>query len=101
MTSPFEQLFSAICDRLKSQVSALQHIDQDLGQLEDYKLRPAVTFPCALVDVDDFEFTDLAHPLQMAEGFIMIRLALPLWSHSGATAPAAVRTKALEYCSPV
>lgn len=96
--SPFSQLYLSIVERIKAEVPEIKHIDQDLGQMENYDMRPPVSFPCALIDIDEFEFTDIgSNRTQNADGFVIIRLANPQWSGSSGNSPSAVREMALSY----
>jgi hypothetical protein len=97
-TSPFANLYLKIVSRLEAEVPELKFIDQDLGQLENYEIRPAVEFPCALIDVDDFDFTDAGNfTTQIGNGLLVIRLGVGAWSPSNNLAPNDVRLKALNY----
>lgn len=97
-TSPFGNLYLSIMDRLVAEVAALRYIDQDLGQLDNYDIRPAVSFPCALIDISDFESDDMAGKnMQHAEGLVIITLGFDPFSASNSLAPGDVRLKALEY----
>lgn len=96
--SPFANLYLKVVARLVAQVPELKFIDQDLAQLENYEIRPAVEFPCALLDVDDFEFTDVGNfTTQIGNGLLIIRLGVGAWSPSNNLAPNDVRVKALNY----
>ncbi|WP_165026789.1 hypothetical protein [Dysgonomonas sp. ZJ279] len=44
--------------RLVENVPALKEVDEDWGQLDFYTDRPPVKFPCALIDIQDGEFSD-------------------------------------------
>jgi hypothetical protein len=69
-----------------------------LGQLEHYEGRPPVSWPCALIDVDGFDFSDVGGDNeQIGEGFLIIRLGVPAYSPANNLAPGVVRLKALEY----
>jgi len=96
--SPFSQLYLSIVERIKTEVPEIKYIDQDLGQMENYDMRPAVAFPCALVDIDEFDFTDIGcNRTQNADGFVIIRLANPQWSSSSGNTTTAVREMGLSY----
>ena len=95
-TSPFGNLFLKVQKRLTSTITGL-YVDQDFGQLEHYEVRPAVPFPCALIDVDEFDFDDISPIKQKGEGYIMIRLAVATWSSSSSVAPDDVKLKAMAY----
>jgi hypothetical protein len=97
MNSPFAQLFLALTDQLKTVLPPHAYIDQDLGQLEYYEIRPAVSWPCALIDIDSFTFQELGDGSQMAEGDVVIRLAFPPYSSAKSTTPQEYREKALGF----
>lgn len=74
----------------------IRYINQELGQLEE--ARPPVTYPCVLIDMDEFEYSETGNEAkQMADGFVVIRLALPTYSSSSSLAPDAVFEKAMDY----
>lgn len=96
LQSPFSKLLQQIKDRITDQVPEIRYINQELGQLEETK--PPVTYPCVLIDMDEFEFTETGNePKQMADGFVVIRLGLKTNSTSSNLAPAAVFEKAMEF----
>lgn len=100
MNSPFANLYETIMARIKSEVTAVRYVNQDLGQLEYYNAntgRPAVSFPCALIDFDNFNADDLSDKSQELEGDVIIRIALDTWSSASSITPTEVRTKALSY----
>lgn len=97
-TSPFANLFLKVKARLKDQVPELKYIDQDLGQLENYGTKPPVSWPCALIEVDEFEFSDVGgYNQQIGDGFLIVRLANPSYSPTSNITPAQVTLKGLEY----
>ncbi len=95
MNSPFANLFLAIQDKLKNNLTSVVYIDQDLGQLKN--ARPAVSWPCVLIDFEDFEFTNLSENVQVATGTVVIRLAFPAHSPSAQATPSTYTQKALGY----
>jgi hypothetical protein len=96
-TNYFADLFLAISSYLKTAIPEVRFIDADLGQLDNYELRPAVTFPCILIDFAQATYTDLGHPSQLGEVVISIRLAVSPFSASNILAPLSVREKAVSY----
>ena len=95
-TSPFGNIYLKVQQRITAEVPEL-YVDQDLGQLDHYDIRPAVSFPCALLDVDDFTFTDNGNNTQQGIGMLKIRLAVAAYSPSNNLAPNEVKLKALGY----
>jgi hypothetical protein len=82
--------------RLKT-VPALRWIDMEDGQLEFFELKPAVAFPCALIDVEYPKCEDIDEDgtLQMVNARITIRLAFEPIGQTNSAAPTAIQTKAL------
>jgi len=96
MESPFATLYLALQERIKRNVRYITYIDQDLGQL-GVKPRPPVSWPCALIDFEDFRFKDLSEHVQTAKGTIVIRLGFAPHSGSSSITPADYREQALSY----
>jgi hypothetical protein len=97
LTSPLENIFLKVLERI-STVEEIRFIDQDLGQLENYEYKPAVSWPCALIDVEEFSFTEMGNDLQqIGQGIISIRIGLVKYSDSNNLVPEAVRANALKY----
>jgi hypothetical protein len=88
-------LFLAISDRLKTQIEALKWIDLDTGQLEHYEGRPAVLFPCALIDIEYPNCEDLDSLSQKVDATITLRLAFEPKGETNTAAPDLTRTRAL------
>lgn len=97
LTSPNAQLFVAVQNRLKEKVTALKWIDQNFGQLDNYEVRPAVNFPCALIDLTGFSFDDLPNGIQRANGRVVISLSTTPFTNSNAITPESQKEKALQY----
>lgn len=97
MDSYFAKLYLELADHLKEQVPALRWIDQDFGQLEEDDIRPATSFPCALIDIGDADYTDLSENVQHGTVRVLIRLGFAPFSSSHQGAPGSVKDKALQY----
>ncbi|SEW02096.1 hypothetical protein SAMN05428988_1328 [Chitinophaga sp. YR573] len=98
LLSPNANLFESLIQRIEIEVPEIRYIDQDLGQLENYDKRPAVAFPCMLIDIDEFKYSDVAGSNhQIGEGLIQFRLGLVQYSNSNNIAPTNVRANALRY----
>lgn len=97
MNSPFSTLFIAIQERIKSEVAALRWIDQEMTQLESYGEKPSVSFPCLLVDFDNFNFEDAGEAIQFAEGIIVLRLGFAPFSQTSDKTPLEWKEKGLAY----
>lgn len=97
MTSPFSTLLIALQDRIKTQIPDIRWIDQDLGQLENYGDRPAVSFPCVLIDFQNFQYEDASDLIQFAEGTVNFRLAFAPFSNTNSLTPVSYQEKALQF----
>lgn len=95
--TPFASLLTAIQERLKQQVPSIRWIDQDYGQLEYYETRPAVDWPCVLVDFDNFQFEEAGDNLQFANGNVVVRLAFTPFSNTSNITPDQWKEKGLSY----
>ena len=95
MNSPFSKLYLAIVERLTAKVPALKYIEQDFGQLQGYSNRPAVAFPCALVDFSKFNFDEIGNYHQIADGIVSINLGFALYSASSNITPLEFRKEPL------
>ena len=92
MNAPFANIFLAIQQRIAATVPAITYIDQDLGQLNSNG-RPPVSWPCALIDFENFRFENLGENVQTAEGLVVLRLGFAPHSNSSqATPPATQQT---------
>lgn len=91
------QIFEAILQRLMT-VPDVRYIEQYLGQLENYDLRPPVNWPCCLIDIDDFSFSDTGNELgQLAGGFLQVRIGLVKYTDSNNLTPANIRPNGYKY----
>jgi hypothetical protein len=96
MNSPFATIFLAIQQRIRTSVPAITYIDQDLGQLKSNS-RPPVSWPCTLIDFEDFSFGNMAENVQTAQGTIVLRLGFAPHSSSSAATPPLYQERALSY----
>lgn len=98
LTSPNANLFIEIMNRIKSQVSEIRFVAQDIGQLENYDIRPAVSWPCCLIDMDQTNFTEANDQnIQLAAGMITMRLGLVKYTDSNNLVPDAAMENSLQY----
>jgi len=95
--SYFGQLFIDLSKHIKDKVPAIKWIDQDFGQLEQFEYRPAVSFPCVLIDFPMANYTNIAELSQMGDITVQLRLGFAPFSKSHVGAPDDVRDKAIEY----
>jgi hypothetical protein len=100
MNSPFANIYLALQQLVLAQVTDIVYIDQDLGQLRldrTATTRPAVQFPCLLIDYEDFSFENMGNLVQNAEGIIVFRLGFAPYSSSTATTPPDNLQRAISY----
>jgi hypothetical protein len=97
LNSPFAKLLVAIGSHLQLKVPQIKWIDQDFGQLENYKdgMRPAVNFPCVLIDFTGWDFEDLGRRCQLGQGQIIARVAYAPYNSSSSNTPTSQKEKAL------
>lgn len=91
-----KHIFLDLLERIKQTVPEVKWVDQDLGQLEFYSDRPAVLFPCVLIDFDDIEFSDIGQNAQLCTCVVKLRVAFNVFHHSNSATPQPQREKALE-----
>jgi len=96
MEGPFGNLILQIQEKIKEAVPEIREVAEDKGQIDAYENRPAVSFPCLLIDFD-FKFDDMGENTQMGEGAVIIRLAFPPYSSSSSLMPVEVREKGMAY----
>jgi len=68
-----KQLIQNIQERLVQEVTAMNYVDQDWGQM-DFFTDPPVQFPCALIDVQLAQYTNNADHIQQGTANVIIRL---------------------------
>ncbi len=95
MNSPFANIFLSIQERIKTNAPSIKHIDQDLGQLKN--TRPPLSWPCVLIDFEDFNFEDLSENVQLTNGTVVLRLGFAPHSNTSAATPAPFAEQALNY----
>jgi hypothetical protein len=96
MNSLFSNLYLLFQDHIMTQVPEIRWIDLDHGQLEAYEVRPAVSFPCVLIDFNQTTYDQGQGGRQIANLTFTLRLALDSFSTSASTAPQATKEKALD-----
>lgn len=96
MESLFAQFFLALQEHIKA-VPSIRWVDQDLGQLEFYDQRPAVSFPCVLIDLSSTTYEQMQLNQQWGNLTFTLRLGFAPYSPANSAAPISVREKALEY----
>jgi len=93
-----KQIYLTISARLNTEVADLKWIDYDWGQLNDE--RPAIAYPCALIDIAWSDCKNLAEGIgaleQMVTVVITVKLAFQPLGESQVTAPDEARANALK-----
>lgn len=97
MNSFFAQLLLKFQDRITAQVPEIKWIDQDLGQLEHYEIRPSVAWPCVLIDFGNTNYDEMPGNVQWGNAAFSLRLGFPSFSPSQSGAPTSVKEQALQY----
>lgn len=96
-SSPFARMFLAIMERIRTAVPEIEYIAADLGQLEGYSQRPAVSFPCVLQDFNGWIFENWGDTTQGAEGDVVIKLGFAQYLDSSSLTEPAWREQAINY----
>ena len=89
-----KEIFIAVCDRLKTEVPGLRWIDAEEGQLNTGE-RPAVAFPCCLIDISYPSCETHMGGRQKINAQIQLRVAFQAGGSTNAAAPKLVREHAL------
>lgn len=97
LLSPQANLFEAILAKIAADVPVIRYIEQDLGQLENYDIRPAVSWPCCLIDIEEMKFSNSGAHLQHADGIVTCRIGLVKYTDSSNLTPPLIRENALQY----
>ncbi len=96
MNSPFATILLNVQSRLRAAMPGIACIDQDLGQLRP-GVRPPVSWPCVLIDFEDFKFNNLGEQVQTAAGVVVFRLGFAPHGSTAAAAPTDYKEQALAY----
>jgi hypothetical protein len=103
MTSVFNQIFIAIQNKILTEIPdstatpGIRYIEIDMGQLENYSTRPAVSFPCLLIDYTSTTYLQRQHKAQWGEMLINFKLAFDTWGNSSSLSSEELRKLALRY----
>jgi hypothetical protein len=98
LQSPHALLHQAIIERLKSKAPVLRYIDADLGQIDNYDMKPPVSYPfCLIVIADEADYSDAGANTQVAEEIITLRVGMVKYTDSNNLVPANIRKNALQY----
>ena len=96
MNSPFASIFLALQSYVQASVPAIKYIDQDLGQLRSGS-KPPVSWPCVLVDFEEFTFGNMGDNVQTATGVVVLRPGCAPYSNSSQATPAGYLQQAISY----
>lgn len=98
LNSPFANLFTLILERMKTKAPSIRFVAQDIGQLENYEIRPAVSWPCCLIDIQQAQFSEAnSENIQLAQGLISFRIGLVKYTDSNNLVPGNVLENSLKY----
>lgn len=90
-------ILTDIQERLMLKVPAINYVDEDWGQLDDYSPNFPVKWPCALVDCFGANYENLGNKVQMGLATIRIQIADVKLSNSSGKAPAEQKTKSKSF----
>lgn len=90
-----EQIFISVQQKLKNDVVEVKWIDFDFGQLDFYKLRPAVAWPCVLIDLDIPAASDRGKLSQLNACNVIVRVAFEMPGQTHQATPQTVKDKAM------
>lgn len=97
MDSPFANHFNATIARIQSAAPSIKWQDQEFGQLEFYTTRPAVLFPCTLLDYDEWVFSETSKGVQQGNGFLTVRLAFEPFTNTSGNVPLPRREVGMQF----
>lgn len=80
-----KQIFLKIQSRLAAGVAELSHIDRQWGQLN--RDQPQVSWPCALIDVEDVAYEELSDGGQTARATVSVSVCTKVLARSSSNAP--------------
>lgn len=93
-----DTLFTTVQDRLKAQVPELLMIDWDMGQIDlPEEERPAVLFPCALLEINFPSCEDESDTIQQVEATVSVRLAFQVQEQTDSVVSTTERNAAMGY----
>lgn len=93
LTNPLAQMLCAVEDRIAG-IDGIRMIDRYAGQ-DNYELRPGVSNPAVLVDVEDVEYEEMGGGSQMARATLSVRLYVAGYASACQTAPQTARMEAM------
>lgn len=93
LTNPLAQMLCAVEDRIAG-IDGIRMVDRYAGQ-DNYELRPGVSSPAVLVDVEDVEYEEMGGGSQMARATLSVRLYVGNYAGACQTAPQETRMNAM------
>ena len=98
MTSFFANLFLSLQQQIKNEIPEIKWTDLDIGQLEHYQgERPALVFPCILIDFPQAKYTEEGALAQWGETAIQFRLGFSPFASANSVAPDISKENALTH----
>jgi hypothetical protein len=96
INSTFANIFLNIQDYITQNVPQASYVNQDLGQLRGSGRLP-VSWPCVLIDFEDFTFENLGENVQTASGTVVIQIGFAPYSNTTSATPEQYKEQALAY----
>lgn len=98
-------LYNTVLARIQAQVTEIKHIDFETGQLEvlAQDQRPAVKFPCALIDIDYPQCSDTneGETVQEVTARVSIKLAFEVQQQTDSLAQSGTRAAGLLFLDTI
>lgn len=82
-----DNIIQSFQTQLMLHVPALKEVDEDWGQCDFYTDRPPVKFPCALIDIQDGQFSDAGDLRQQGTLTVVVKLYILRLSNTSNAAP--------------
>lgn len=104
MTSIFNALLIKLQNKLMASIpystddrTGIRYVDQDLGQIDNYKMKPSISMPAVLVDFTNTTYDQKQMKAQWAQMNISLRLVFDPYSFSNSLTDQQYREMALIY----
>ena len=89
-----KEILEAVMAKLKTQVSDLQYIAEDYGQIDNYGDVPPVKFPCALLSIGHVQYEEATKSQRRVKITLLVRIADAPSLIGNVAAPDSYRTRA-------
>jgi hypothetical protein len=89
-------LFNALVAKLQ-QLPALKWIDLDKGQIDQYELRPPISYPAVLIGIQYPRTESIGAKKQQVDALINLRLVVDYAGPTSHLSPAEARAESLQY----